>query len=64
LTYVEWFTPLHSHVPDAGMYQIWHSTHMWQPCASVIPIEQIIWTCHLIPKFSQCVPTGWTSENV
>ncbi|KAM6488990.1 hypothetical protein JOM56_015543 [Amanita muscaria] len=39
LAYVEWFTPLHSHVPDAGMYQIWHSTHMWQPRASVIPID-------------------------
>ncbi|KAM6488883.1 hypothetical protein JOM56_015660, partial [Amanita muscaria] len=63
LAYVEWFTPLHSHVPDAGMYQIRRSTHMRQPRASVIPIEQIIRTCHLIPKFGQRVPTGWTSEN-
>ncbi|KAM6494747.1 hypothetical protein JOM56_009370 [Amanita muscaria] len=48
LAYVEWFTPLRSYVPNI---------------ASVIPIQQIIRTCHLIPKFGQHVPTGWTSEN-
>ena len=36
---------------------------MRQRRASIIPIEQIVRTCHLIPKFGEHVPEGWTSEN-
>ena len=64
LAYVEWFTPLRSFLKDVGMYQIRRSTHMGRPRASIIPIKQIIRTCHLQPKFGTRIPVDWTSENV
>ena len=63
LAYVEWFTPLRSYSSNVGMYQVRRSTQMGRRRASIIPIEQIVQTCHLIPKFGRSVPAGLTSEN-
>ncbi|KAJ7579726.1 hypothetical protein C8J56DRAFT_1006594 [Mycena floridula] len=64
LAYVEWFTPLSSYVPELGAYQICWSTHMRRQCASIIPLSQIVRSCHLIPRFGHSIPEEWTSETV
>ncbi|KIL58543.1 hypothetical protein M378DRAFT_86367 [Amanita muscaria Koide BX008] len=63
LAYVEWFTPLQRIDPVSGMYKIRRSTHMHRPRASIIPLDQILQSCHLIPMFGPQVGRDWTPEN-
>ncbi|OSD08399.1 hypothetical protein PYCCODRAFT_1482768 [Trametes coccinea BRFM310] len=70
LAYVEWFSTVHSgganpH-PDHRLYKVSRSLHHGSrlATASVIPVEQIERTCHLLPDFGPVAPRDWTSSNV
>jgi hypothetical protein len=64
LAYVYWFKPLTSPVLDIGMYRISLSCQNLRQRASIIPITQILRSCHLIPVFGKGVPITWSSESV
>ncbi|KAI9454588.1 hypothetical protein BJY52DRAFT_1205245 [Lactarius psammicola] len=65
LAYVEWFSPL-SPTPDINhlMYKVSRSMHGGRRRATVIPIDSIIGSVHLIPRFGPVVPQGWNSFSV
>ncbi|KAJ3558680.1 hypothetical protein NM688_g777 [Phlebia brevispora] len=58
LAYVQWFTSFQARNNTVGMYTVSHSTHNHRHRASVIPITDIEWTCHLIPVWG--VHTDYT----
>ena len=66
LVYVEWFTDFPtSPGAHSGLYTIKKSLLDGKRRASVIPLDHIHRSVHLIPKFGpQRVPAHWTSENV
>jgi hypothetical protein len=64
LAYVEWYTPLKSYIPSLGMYQISRSFRSRYRRASIIPVNQIVQSCHLIPKFGAKIGRTWNTENV
>ncbi|PPQ82936.1 hypothetical protein CVT26_004943 [Gymnopilus dilepis] len=66
LAYVHWFTPFRHPTPETGMFSIKHSTRRHARNASVIPINDILRSCHLIPAFgsSQATTRKWSSESV
>ncbi|KAJ3557367.1 hypothetical protein NM688_g1510 [Phlebia brevispora] len=53
LAYVEWFTPFQTHDKLVGMYSIARSTRNGEHRASVIPITNIVRSCHLIPAWGR-----------
>jgi hypothetical protein len=63
LAYVEWYTPLQSFNPSLGMYQVTRSFRNRYRRASIIPVNQIIRSCHLIPKFGTKIGRTWNAEN-
>ena len=66
LAYVHWMKPLCEPVPSIHMYEVSFSSHNRRPQASVIPLYEIIWTCHLISVFSQASASvlRWTADTV
>ena len=65
LVYVEWFTSLPARPdPKHGMYRVSRLTENGQQSASVISIESIICSVHLIPQFGPVMPQGWNSFTV
>lgn len=66
LAYVNWFTPFRTFQPDMGMYLISHSTNTHVRRASIIPVSDIVRSCHLIPVFgrSRASDLGWSAELV
>ncbi|KAF8259177.1 hypothetical protein EI94DRAFT_1780739 [Lactarius quietus] len=66
LTYAEWFSPL-PQTPDVNhlmMYKVSRSTHDGRQRASIIPVNSIIGSVHLIPRFGPVVPKEWRSFSV
>ncbi|KAJ7898890.1 hypothetical protein B0H14DRAFT_3080756 [Mycena olivaceomarginata] len=65
LAYVDWFKPLNPPVADIGMHQVSLSSRNLRQNSEVIPITDIVRSCHLIPVFGRLTlnPT-WTSEHV
>ncbi|EIN13427.1 hypothetical protein PUNSTDRAFT_56509 [Punctularia strigosozonata HHB-11173 SS5] len=65
LAYVEWFTPFAARPHSShGMYKIRRSYQNNRRLASVIDIQCIYRSVHLIPCFGPEVPLQWTSFNV
>ncbi|KAJ8509198.1 hypothetical protein ONZ45_g8605 [Pleurotus djamor] len=64
LAYVKWFTPLTRFDENTGMYQIQRSTRANRPNVSIISVEQLVRSCHLIGRSNRKVDTSWTSDNV
>ena len=64
LAFVEWYTPLRHLHPSLGMYQVTRSFQSRYRRASIIPVNQIVRSCHLIPKFGTKVGRTWNAENV
>ena len=65
LAYIEWFTPIPA-TPDPkhSMYRV--SKLMENGCraASVIQVESIVCSVHLIPHFGPVIPREWNSFTV
>ena len=51
LAYIEWFTPFRAPNSDTGFYSVSRSHQNWMLSAAIIPIDSIVSSCHLIPKF-------------
>jgi len=65
LAYVEWFTSLLARPdPKHGMYRVSRLTENSRRSASVITIESIIRSVHLIPQFGPVMPQEWNSFTV
>ncbi|KAF8951861.1 hypothetical protein BDZ97DRAFT_2004777 [Flammula alnicola] len=66
LAYVYWFKPFRTPASDTGMYSISYSTRRHQQHASIIPVSDILRSCHLIPAFGRLKASdlGWTAELV
>ncbi|KAJ7716704.1 hypothetical protein B0H16DRAFT_1666901 [Mycena metata] len=54
LAYVEWFSPFMDPEPDHLMYKV----------NRIIPVANIRWSVHLLPKFGPVAPADWKSSNV
>src|SRR5258707_4831088 len=63
LAYLEWYN-LQSYIPSLRMYQVTHSYRNRSRHASIIPVNQIVQSCHLIPKFGTKIGRTWKAENV
>lgn len=64
VAYVEWFTPFRQRDPETGMFKVSHSTRNFRRHASIIPITQILRSCHLLPVWGKRADPTWTSSNV
>ncbi|EIN04772.1 hypothetical protein PUNSTDRAFT_75804 [Punctularia strigosozonata HHB-11173 SS5] len=63
--YVQWFTKFRSSpCLHHRLYEVSRSMKQGIPEASIIPIEQIMQSVHLFPKFGAKVPHDWTSDTV
>ena len=65
LAYVEWFTPIPA-TPDPkhGMYRMSKLTENGHRSASVIQVDSIVCSVHLIPQFGPVIPWKWNSFTV
>ena len=64
LAYIEWFTPFNVVDAPTSMYVVSHSTHQHRCHAAIVPIMDIVQTCHLIPCWGKEADQTWTSSNV
>jgi hypothetical protein len=64
LAYIEWFTMFRAPDTDLNIYSVSRSTVDRKPRAEIVPLESIVSSCHLIPKFGTKIPSSWTAENV
>jgi hypothetical protein len=65
LAYVEWFSPL-ARTPDAPhhMYQVSRLMRDSERCAGIIPVDWVLCSIHLLPRFGPVVPREWNSFTV
>lgn len=68
LAYVEWFTLFAQPSVHHGLYKVRRSLrtrdHIQVRLESVVPIEQLERSCHLLPEFGPVACRKWTSQNV
>ncbi|KAF8874590.1 hypothetical protein BD779DRAFT_1613547 [Infundibulicybe gibba] len=63
LAYIEWFTPLRERHPDSGLHSVRRSMQNRTPAAEIIPLQEIVSSCHLTPKFGSTYRGSWTPEE-
>ena len=65
LAYVEWFSPIPA-TPDPKhlMYKVSRSIQGGQRKASIIPVDAILGSVHLLPRFGPIMPRDWTTYTV
>ncbi|KAJ3808524.1 hypothetical protein F5876DRAFT_89978 [Lentinula aff. lateritia] len=66
LAYVEWFTKFQPNPePSSGLYRIKRDVGGDGLCAaSIISLDSIVRSVHLLPQWGGSVPSEWTSETV
>ena len=65
LAYIEWFTPFRAPHADSGLFSLTRTTRNNGPLTEVIPLNSIVSSCHLIPRFgTKYYPTKWDSNTV
>ncbi|KAN0134256.1 hypothetical protein V8E53_008028 [Lactarius tabidus] len=65
LTYVEWFSSIPTN-PGSNhlLYKVTRLTHRGRRCASIIPVDAILCSVHLLPIFGQPTPQEWNMFSV
>ncbi|KAF7343134.1 hypothetical protein MVEN_01743900 [Mycena venus] len=63
VAYVDWYKPLQAPVTGLGMHQVSLSSHNHRQRSSIIPLSDILRSCHLIPVFGKSADHGWTSDT-
>ncbi|KAI9455522.1 hypothetical protein F5148DRAFT_984720 [Russula earlei] len=65
LVYVEWFTPFEPSLkPNHFLYKISKHCVWGEQQASIVPVELIHQSVHLLPKFGPVALEEWKSSNV
>ncbi|KAJ7737447.1 hypothetical protein DFH07DRAFT_753069 [Mycena maculata] len=64
LAYVDWYKPLKNPVPNIRMHEVSLSSRNHRQNSSIIPLTQVLRSCHLIPAFGKSVDPTWTSDRV
>ena len=65
LAYVEWFSPIPANPgPNHLLYKVSRLTHHERRCASIIPVDTILRSVHLLPIFGQRMSRDWNSFSV
>ncbi|KAJ3987299.1 hypothetical protein F5890DRAFT_1472384, partial [Lentinula detonsa] len=64
LAYIEWFTPFTTQDPNHGLYKVSRSTVEGGRLASIIDIQRILRSVHLLPRFGPIANREWTSSSV
>jgi hypothetical protein len=65
LAYIEWFTPIPARPePKHQMYKVSRSLVNGRRNASIIPVDSIICSVHLFPRFGPDLPQDWNSFTV
>ncbi|KAJ7617664.1 hypothetical protein DFH06DRAFT_1364378 [Mycena polygramma] len=64
LAYVDWYKPLQPPVANIRMHELSLSSRNHRQNSSIIPITDILRSCHLIPVFGRAVNPTWTSDRV
>ncbi|KAI0342945.1 hypothetical protein BDW22DRAFT_1439756 [Trametopsis cervina] len=62
--YIEWFSRFHKYDIDSGSFSVVPSQRNHRRRVSIIPITDIVRTCHLIPHWGRVMDTTWTQANV
>jgi hypothetical protein len=65
LAYIEWFSPIPA-VPDPKhlMYKVSRSIQGGRRSASIIPVDSITCSVHLLPRFGPVTPREWNTFTV
>ncbi|KAJ6572359.1 hypothetical protein B0H10DRAFT_1722447, partial [Mycena sp. CBHHK59/15] len=53
LAYVDWYKPLKAPDPNVRMHEVSLSSRNHRQNSSIIPITEILRSCHLIPAFGK-----------
>ncbi|KAJ7192314.1 hypothetical protein GGX14DRAFT_380220, partial [Mycena pura] len=64
LAYVDWYKPLKTPVPNVRMHELSLSFRNHRQNSSIIPITEILRSCHLVPVFGKSANPTWTSDRV
>lgn len=64
LAYVDWYKPLNPPVKNIKMHEVSLSSRDHRQHSSIIPVSQILRSCHLIPIFGKSVDPMWTADRV
>jgi hypothetical protein len=65
LVYIEWFSAFRAPDPISRRYSVSRSVRQHSPVATIIPLTDIVATCHLAPKYgTRFGSTGtWTHDT-
>ena len=65
LVYIEWFTSFRAPDPVSKLHSVSRTFRHQSPAANIVPLTDIVATCHLLPKFgTRFGSTGtWTHDT-
>jgi hypothetical protein len=64
LAYIEWFKPFAQPEQLTGMYILSRATRDGLPMAEVVPLDRLVGSAHLVPRFGTDVDKRWRHETV
>jgi hypothetical protein len=64
LAYIDMFTPFRAPDTHSNLYSVSRSTRSHAPVSTIVPIEDIVCSCHLSPKYgTDHDPNSFSSGN-